>query len=456
MDFNQIYRVNKPFPWPAEKSPGGLPKAPINVFIISPYINGKLDIRWDNPALLPENGQFSLLGVNIYRSFESESGPYTLINTSPVGAGVYRDQTTVARVEDEVVTNLNPGTNPQGEWRFRTKFNPCVEKHVLDGLGTVTEGRLATSRDIVVKVDNGDGKGLLEVPIYDIKALTGEIILISQKILDPAIDRFIEPRLPINKPGSVTVSYYINTNRIRVNLHNRIFYKLTTVGLDANGNQLESDIQYSKATSIYEQEKTDWVWKESIRRNRWILEQGGERVKVFIRKWNGIICDTFDDVHQSSLNDCPICYGTNFVGGYEGPFDIIIAPPDTAKNVELTEIGLRVNYTFDTWTGPSPLLSKRDIIVRPSGERLTVGAVNYVGSRGAIYQQMFTAQQLDSSDIIYKVPVWGAKDAPAQPFDTRSDRTAPADPTIPANKATPDRNYPRDEGRTVTFEDIMW
>lgn len=456
MKFNEIFRVNKPYPRLPEKPPGGAPKAPINVFVIPPYKNGALDIVWDNPALLPENTAFAIQGVNIYRSFDSENGSFSLLNASPLGVGLYRDETTNTLVPDEVVTNLDRGTNAQTEWRFKTKFSPIVRNGVADGLGTVTEGQLATYRDVIVKVDNGDGNGLLEVPIFKITPLTGEIVLISQPILEPGTDRFLPPRLPTLAPGSLTISYYINTNRVRTSLNNKIFYKVTTVGVTSSGELVESDISFVKATHMYEQERTDWTWKEGIRRNRWILEQGGERVKVLVRKWNGTACDSFSDVHQNSPNDCPVCYGTNFVGGYEGPFDLIVAPPDSEKNVELTEIGLRVNYNWETWTGPSPLLNKRDIIIRPSGERFTVGAVKYIGSRGAIYQQMFPLQQLDSSDFIYSVPITGAENAPAQPWDSRTDRASDASPLIPDNKPSPDRNYPRDKGRTVTFEDIVY
>lgn len=457
-DFDDINDLNDPFPWPNRKPDSSLPLPPINCFILSPYVNGVLDVKWDNPAILPENTQFTILGVNIYRSFDSEGGPYQKVNIEPLGAGIYRDQTGNTLIQDEVVTSLDRGQNPQLEWRFKTKFKPIV-KNVNDGgtsyTGSVAEGVLATAKDIVVKVDNGDGKGLIEVPIYDLKPLTGEVTLIHQSILSPGTDKLITPRLPLPNIGSLTVSYYVNTNRIRSNLHNRIFYKLTTVALDANGQMVESDLSTTKAINLYQQEKTDYMWKEAIRRNRWILEQGGERVKVFIRKWNGKLCESFSDVHQNSPTDCPICFGTNFIGGYEGPFDIIISPPDTEKNIELTEIGLRVNYTWESWTGPSPMLNKRDVVVRPTGERMSVGAVTYTGQRGAIFQQNFTLSQLDSGDIVYAVTIPGAQQKPAESWDTRSPRPTPASPEIPANKPTT-RNYPLEKGRTVTFEDIVY
>jgi hypothetical protein len=416
----------------------------MNVFVLSPFINGVLDVRWDDPKLIPENTLFeAILGINIYRSFDSEAGPYQKLNLEPLGVGVYRDKTTNTFIENENVSNLDPGLNPQGEWRFKTRFHPIVSDD--------TDAPYATSRDIVVKVDNGDGLGLIEVPIHKIDPRTGEIILISTGILDPQTQKVLPPRLPTASLGSLKVSYKVNSNKVSTALHNRIFYKLTTVALH-EGQILETEIQSCKAFSLFQQEKTDWIWKESIRRNRWILEQSGERAQVYIRKWNGQTCSEYSETHENSPHDCPVCFGTNIVGGYEGPFDIIIAPPDAEKNVELTEIGLRVNYTFDSWTGPSPMLNKRDVVVRTTGERFSVGSVNYVGQRGAIFQQMFQLQQLDFGDTAYKVGLKAIE--PAKPFDTRSERPSAVSPLIPSEKPT-DRNYPVEKGRTVTFEDIM-
>jgi hypothetical protein len=452
MRFNEVYKTNKPFDAADKKPSSHLPLPPLNVFVLTPYINGVLDIRWDDPKLIPENTLFfSILGVNIYRSFDSEGGLYTKLNPEPLGVGVYRDQTKNTLIENEVVTNLETGLNSSGEWRFKTRFFPLCSDN--------PDAPYATSRDVVVKIDNGDGLGLLEVPIHKVDPRKGDVILISSGILDPQTQKIIPPRLPTATTGSITVSYKINSNKVSTALHNRIFYKLTTVAIDQHGQTLETELSSCKAVTLYQQEKTDWIWKESIRRNRWILEQSGERVQVYIRKWNGQLCEEYSEDHENSPHDCPVCLGTNVVGGYEGPFDIIIAPPDAEKNVELTEIGLRVNYTFDSWTGPSPMLNKRDIVVRPTGERFSVGNINYVGQRGAIFQQMFQLQQLDSGDMAYKVGLKAL--VPAPPFDTRtapneiSERPSPVSPTIPSGKPS-QRNYPIEKGRTVTFEDIMY
>jgi hypothetical protein len=108
------------------------------------------------------------------------------------------------------------------------------------------------------------------------------------------------------------------------------------------------------------------------------------------------------------------------------------------------------------------MLNKRDVIVRPSGERFSVGSINYVGQRGAIFQQMFTLQQLDMGDIVYSVGLEGnntnlnqSAESPIDSWNSRSERVSQSSPIITADKPT-NRNYPLEKGRTVTFEDIVY
>ena len=72
------------------------------------------------------------------------------------------------------------------------------------------------------------------------------------------------------------------------------------------------------------------------------------------------------------------CYGTGFVGGYEGPIDIIIAPDDADRRVTQTPNGRRLEHQYEVWIGPTPMLSQRDFIVKQesefvAGDRWTLG-----------------------------------------------------------------------------------
>ena len=149
------------------------------------------------------------------------------------------------------------------------------------------------------------------------------------------------------------------------------------------------------------------------------------------------------------------CYGTNFKGGYEGPYDILIAPPETEKAVELADLGLHIRYDISTWTTDFPLLNERDIIVRQNNERYIVGPVNPQGSRGAIYQHHFTISHIDIDDIRYKVSITGGENqTPASTDLCREERKSEASPVINDKPEIPEHRIIR--GKTITFENITW
>src|ERR1700744_3899924 len=81
------------------------PAGPLNLFLTSGYKPGVFDLSWTDPSQLAVNGNFQICGVNIYRSFDSEFGPYTRINQYPLGGTFWRDQTENALVLDEVVAD---------------------------------------------------------------------------------------------------------------------------------------------------------------------------------------------------------------------------------------------------------------------------------------------------------------------------------------------------------------
>ena len=84
-------------------TPGAVPLPPKNMQVVSPFVFGMLDVRWDDPAILTRNTGFTLVGVNVYRSEASDRGPFRRINEFPVGGTFYRDRTNYARVEREAV-----------------------------------------------------------------------------------------------------------------------------------------------------------------------------------------------------------------------------------------------------------------------------------------------------------------------------------------------------------------
>jgi len=431
------------------------PNGPRNVFCVHPFVDGALDIRFDNPVDDPDNANFDITGVNVYKSPNSEFGPYKLLTETPIGTLTYRDRVTNELIVDEDVTNnfISRGDNERNEYIFKTMHRPIVKDSPQLSYASDT-------KDIVVKIDKGDGE-LVETPIYRVIGSTGEVFLITSGYYDHATRKTITARLPDfnNSASRVLCTYRYNTNSVPLRIDNRIFYKVTTIGTRKDtGEIVETPLNQVEGETFQQVERINWMWREAIRRNRWILQQGGERVKVFIRKWMGTRCPDWSDTHKRSYHDCPICYGTGYVGGYSGPFDIIIASPEAPRNKEIAETGMRLNFSFSTWTGPSPLLSQRDFIIRANGERYAVGAITPEGAHGAIFQQHFEVQYIDTRDARYKVPVYpeATIEGPIPEVDnTREPPGTTSDsPVITDKPEIPDKREIK--GRTITFENIEY
>lgn len=422
-----------------------LPHPPLN---ISCYVPEKstIDIRWTCPGQIAANTKFDILGVNIYRSFDSEYGPWFRINTAPVGSTFWRDKTQVVLALQENVSSsfvkYGPETDPEGKYIFNTKFKPII---IYPSIG------VANCTDLNVQVTvNG-----IHSPVERIWASDGAVELRNYPYYDVASQKPVGPVLPQSSTDIVLATYKYITNEVKTNLAGRVFYRITTVAYDANSQQLiETPLERAAKTNNREIEKLDYIWAEAIRRQHWILYQGGERVKVFIRKTVGPVCGCYIETHGQPKADCPVCYGTKIIGGYDGPYDMIIAPDDAEKNIKQSSRGRSFTQSYETWTTPSPLLSQRDFIVKLNGDRYGLGPVRVPTNRGMQLQQFFSVSHLDEPDIRYSVPI---PDPYFMEFpQTRYIKPSEGDatPMMTEKQNIPDERELR--GNTVTWENIEY
>lgn len=386
------------------------PAAPANPQVVSPLFTGALDLRWDDPRINPCNSIFDVVGVNIYRSDTTDRGPYHRINRFPVGGTFVRDISDNILIDSETIqwetswTNRGEAAN-DGLWKFRTLKSPIVKRN--------TQATPADSPGDVVLTING-----VQIPVQAVFGPTGEVTLINIPTFNPATQQLKAPTLPSGPQDTVALTYYTNKNLVKQDLDTKLWYRLTTVAvcIDENGNPLtpsgfiETPLEMSPPVTSHQIETMDWIWREAIRRNNWILEQGGERVKIMIRKVSGIPCfcgrDPRDiEYSQHPVNSCLQCFGTGFLGGYEGPYDMIIAPDDADRRVQQTPNGRRLEHAWEVWTGPSPLMTQRDFIVRQTNERYAIGAVRKPSNRGNVMQQHFMVEYFDEQDVRYSVPL---------------------------------------------------
>jgi hypothetical protein len=358
------------------------------------------------------NAGWNIVGVNVYRSDTGERGPYFRVNQIPVQSLFFRDRSDIVEVADEVVLWdggwIFKGDSPNNKgWRLKTRYLNVVKR--------VGNAVMANApHDVLVTVDG------VEWPAVQVFGPRGEIDLTTEQVWDSSTSSFVDPPIP-TETSTVLVSYrYLRGNQLMNQLDDRwkVFYRLTTVATDPWGTSpsgfIETPLGYSPPISPMESEEIDYIWREGIRRNRWILEQGGERVKLFLRRANGVRCrcvwdDRLREYSRQPMNMCLSCYGTGFVGGYEGPYDIIIGPDDSERRVTQTANGRRLEHVYEVWFGPSPMVSQRDFIVKQNGERYSIGPVRRTQVRGVTLQQSFQIGYLPTGDIRYRVPM-GALD----------------------------------------------
>jgi hypothetical protein len=436
------------------KTPWPLP--PLNAFLTSGDLPGIWDISWDDPAILALNSRFKILGVNIYRSFDSEYGPFERISELLVCSTFWRDRTNNELIVDEDVSNQfilkgqcdDAGGSASPRWVFKTQYTPIVK----EGSQAVVAD---LPSDVLVHIDG--------VPVRPLRVhgFSGEVEIDPYLYADVAKQK-LDPSLVPGPNSLVTCTYRRNRTLIKTDLGQRVFYRLTTVGVPLNCNMatvqctdfVETPIANATSTSSQEIEKIDYIWREGVRRNRFVLEQGGERVKVFLRKNVGIPCTCFqDDYHKQPINDCLHCYGTGILGGYEGPYEILIAPDDAERRLSQKDTGRTQEHTYEVWTGPSPLLCQRDFLVKINGDRYSIGAVRLPSNRGMVLQQHFNIGSFDEKDIRTKVLV-------GNPVKYAAIQFAPSGPEREADPSVTNKpNIPQErqlKGRSKAWEDTTY
>lgn len=391
---------------------GNKPLPPKNVTVSTAYQKGTLDVRWEDPTVLARNASYTIVGVNIYRSEASDRGPFRRINEFPVGGTFFRDQTTYSKVDRETVrwetSWVFKGDAPNSrQWTFRTQ-KPISKRYVRPPMQDIN---YADSPSDVQFFVNGE-----EFPVAGVFGRTGDVTIVNSSEYDVGAEVFVAPGIP-GPDDVVEVSYYTPTNHIVSGLDTNVWYRVSSVAVDDTtpSGYVESPLEWCEPHSMLEVESLDYIWREAMRRNNWILQQGGERVKLFVQKIMGERCGcNLDPVTREfgkqPSQRCMTCYGTGFVGGYEGPYELIIGPDDGERRKSQSQSGRRLEHTYEVWMGPSPLVSQRDFVLRQTGERYSIGPVRRPSNRGNLLQQHFNIAYLDQGDIRYCVPVDGTAD----------------------------------------------
>jgi hypothetical protein len=428
------------------------PRPPKNVFITPSFVVGAVDIRFDNPIIVPQNASFEIMGVDIWKSYEGPRGQFIKLNDFPIGSLTYRDATVDVEVPEEDVTSqfLSRGQDENLDWVFRVRKRPMIRPESQHKYASYNE-------DIEVKIYDPDTDSMVRVPVAKVRGDLGEVKLIDTAYYDPETSRLVKPILPdfSHPKNKVTCTYRWGSSLVTLRLLDRSYYKISTVARDTDGNVVTTPLDEIEPATILQQEELDWIWRRALEYQQFMLDQGGEPVFVFLRKWFGQRCPCFNFTRNYADNRCEICYGTGWVRGYEGPFEVDIAPPSGVNSIEFDDKGYHQSFNYETWMLDRPLIRTFDFMVRSDGTRFVVSRPQQAFVRGRILQQNFSLEFIDEYDIRYKVPLDPSyrKDGPVPPeWDGRGPRPEPGAPLITNNLAIFDNL--EQKGRSIPWENL--
>lgn len=310
-------------------------------------------------------------------------------------SGKSEDKQVEMRFSDFKVLTGNPiiiqPLNPRKEYLVYLSQRPVVDD---TGKNKPTDD----AKFINVSIDGQQGYVRL------LQGLEGVIELETDRMYDEVKKQYFTPPVP-NEFSTVIVSYRVPSHTTNIRLRKSYFYKVTCVTSED-----ETDLDLITPVTV-EPEKMTYMLEEAVRRNAWLLDQGGERVLLYIKKKAGTKChctyrDMKERTHKQADQDCETCFGSGFVGGFDGPYPITIGPLTTEQRVQQTDRGLKLAYQIETWMGPTPVVNQRDMIIRRNGDRCLVGPLTPVeGPGGVRVQQHFIVEILDGTDIRYKFKV---------------------------------------------------
>jgi hypothetical protein len=156
----------------------------------------------------------------------------------------------------------------------------------------------------------------------------------------------------------------------------------------------------------------DWRLQQAIMRAESVAlaARSGIKGTILKRKISGFPCKRCRDFNTQEVRDsnCPICYGTGFVGGYYAPVECCWFEVSQGSSTIVQDINMQGTVTPTTLQAraiAAPILVTGDIwINRQNSERYKIIQVkSIVEAKGvpAVYQ--LAIDRLPFSDISYKV-----------------------------------------------------
>lgn len=249
----------------------------------------------------------------------------------------------------------------------------------------------------------------------DIKRL----VVTWDKILNPDYDKFDINNPIVNIYYNVFRSqsingiyvrvnkYLINTNRfedkeLSIHPNTRYWYKVSTICEFFDGSFVESKLSQPVTYEVKNENK--WFNKMN-ERNMWILKNDAVLMDLYIRKTEGEHCPKcWNDIRgQSANNNCKVCFGTGFIGGYEPVFQLYVRQKPVNTQVDVSTQGYAYNNAPGAWTISSVQIRNRDLLINPQGRIFAVTSSHINHAAGYYFHQELQMKEIDPTDNRYNI-----------------------------------------------------
>jgi len=165
----------------------------------------------------------------------------------------------------------------------------------------------------------------------------------------------------------------------------------------------------------------EWYFLSIREKDKWILEQSGECVLLYKRRYEGRRCSQFDSIrHTSEQHEDMECYGTGWVAvdsnttgpeaggpyyGYFQPVEIVVSLLSSGpEDLALSDYGQTRIYKPHSWTAHEPLLTPGDLFVRRNNQRFFVTEVFPRRWKHFVLHQDFSLAEVERGSIVYQLP----------------------------------------------------
>lgn len=202
----------------------------------------------------------------------------------------------------------------------------------------------------------------------------------------------------------ISVEYYRDS--VDLTKRNVYWYKVTAVSLSND----ESDLSLATpATVVWEADgwntRMKYILQEILRRHTLMLRADSELCTVYLKKNTGIRCPCFDERRGTPINsNCPVCYGTSYVGGYEKYSGIWVRVYSEKEQITQDKLGLVVGYTpMIRVPGATPPFKQGDLVLRRNHTILHVERARHRHTQGVVTLITCDCTELEKSFPQYKM-----------------------------------------------------